>query len=73
MSKIPYGYQMNNDGMITIHETESSVVKNIFQLYLSGNSLGKIASCLAEEKITSPTGNDIWNRQLINYFPTENT
>lgn len=37
----------------------------MFQRYLHGDSLGKIASCLEKQGILSPTGKSKWNREAI--------
>jgi len=48
-----------------MHETESKIVRWIFERYLTGDSLGKIADGLAEQGILSPTGKERWSRQAI--------
>ena len=60
-----FGYTKSSDDDLIINETEAKIVKWIFDRYLSGNSLGKIADALAEQNILSPTGNQKWNRQAI--------
>ena len=37
----------------------------IFNYYLSGASLGKVADMLSEKKIPSPTGKERWTRAAI--------
>ena len=63
---IPYGFLMNNEGKIHVHEQESEAIKIIFDLYLDGFSLGKIVDKLAVEKIISPNGNPMWTRDSVN-------
>jgi hypothetical protein len=41
------------------------VVSWIFEQYLAGNSLGKIAAGLERKGIPSPTGRPKWNREAI--------
>ena len=61
-----YGYIRSNDGSLIINETEAENVRWIYERYLAGDSLGKIADGLTEQGIASPTGNPKWNRQAIN-------
>lgn len=60
-----YGYIKANDGSLTIYESEAKIVRWIFERYLAGDSLGKIAGGLADQSIPSPTGKERWNRQAI--------
>ncbi len=52
----PYGYQKdpNNKHQLIVYEEEANVVKHIFDLYLTGNGLTKIAKILTEEGIPVP-------------------
>ena len=52
-----YGYTINPD--------EAKVVSWIFERYLAGDSLGKIAAGLERQGIPSPTGRPKWNREAI--------
>ena len=60
-----YGYDINPDGELTINPEEAQVVCWIFEQYLAGNSLGKIAAGLEKRSIPSPTGKPRWNREAI--------
>lgn len=61
-----YGYDVGTDGALVVNPTEASVVRWIFDRYLSGDSLGKIAAGLEEQGIPSPTGRPKRNREAIN-------
>jgi len=61
-----YGYDIGENGELTINPDEAAVVRWIFDRYLSGDSLGKIAAGLEERSIPSPTGKSRWNREAIN-------
>ena len=50
-----YGYTVNSDGELEINPVEAKVVVWIFERYLAGDSLGKIAAGLEQQGITSPT------------------
>ena len=50
---------------LTVNPDEAKVVCWIFEQYLVGNSLGKIAAGLERQGIPSPTGRPKWNREAI--------
>ena len=60
-----YGYTINSDGELEINPDEAKVVSWIFERYLAGDSLGKIAAGLERQGIPSPTGKPRWNREAI--------
>lgn len=62
--RIPYGYQMEDNAFIICQE-KAEVVRMIFDYYLSGASLGKVADMLSEKRIPSPTGKEHWTRAAI--------
>ena len=52
----PYGYEKDpeNKYQLIVIQKESEVVKKIFELYLQGNGLTKIAKILTEEEVPVP-------------------
>ena len=60
-----YGYEVGPDGDLTVNPDEEQVVCWIFERYLAGDSLGKIAAGLERQGILSPTGKPKWNRGAI--------
>jgi len=64
-NRICYGYKLNDHGNLAIDEQEAKIVHYIFDLYIYGYSLGKIADSLFERGIESPTGRPKWNREAI--------
>ena len=60
-----YGYVINPEGNLKIDPAEAKVVRWIFERYLDGDSLGKIAAGLEKQGIPSPTGRPKWNREAI--------
>lgn len=60
-----YGYTINPDGELEINPDETRVVSWMFERYLAGDSLGKIAAGLERQGIPSPTGRPKWNREAI--------
>ncbi len=59
------GIQSTPNGELVINTDEAQVILRIFQQYLSGSSLGKIAAGLDKQGISSPTGRPKWNREAI--------
>ena len=60
-----YGYDINPNGELAINPDEAKVVRWIFERYIAGDSLGKIATGLEKQGISSPTGRLKWNREAI--------
>lgn len=60
-----YGYEIGSDGELSVNPDEAKVVCWIFEQYLTGESLGKIAAGLEKQGISSPTGRPRWNREAI--------
>lgn len=48
-----YGYEVGSDGKLTVSTNEARIVCWIFEQYLAGNSLGKIAARLEQQGILS--------------------
>ena len=63
--RVCYGYERDAKGMISLNEKESEIVKMIFNLSKTGNSLEKIQKILLEKQISSPSGNTQWTRAGI--------
>jgi len=60
-----YGYDVGADGELVVNSDEATVVRWIFDRYLSSDSLGKIVAGLERQGIPSPTGRAKWNRETI--------
>lgn len=65
VKRICFGYTQDKDGKLIVNEPEAEIVKWMFESYLSGYSLGKIAKELYRKGIKSPLGKDKWNREAI--------
>lgn len=48
-----------------INPSEAKIVRWMFQRYLHGDSLGRIAAGLERQGVLSPTGKGKWNRETI--------
>ena len=69
-----YGYEVGPNGELTVNLKEAKVVRWIFEQYIAGDSLGKIAAGLEQQGIPSPTGRAKWNREAIDKLgPAEKT
>lgn len=62
--RIIYGYQVIND-RICIKEDDAKAIKLIYDMYLDGCSLRKIADELFSRGIKSPSGKEHWSAQYI--------
>ena len=71
MIRLPYGFMVNQDDVIITNEKEAVIVKSVFQNYLSGDSIGKIAAKLSETGISPPFGNQTWSYATINKILSE--
>jgi len=60
-----FGYKQNEDGELIIDEERAEIVRTIYDLYLSGLSIGLIARELEKKGIKSPQGKDIWSKKSI--------
>lgn len=61
---ILYGYEMKN-GYMEVIESEATVVRNIFSLYIEGKSLKEIAESLTEQGIVYYLEKNKWNKNMV--------
>lgn len=61
---ILYGYEMKN-GYLEVIESEATVVRNIFALYIEGKSLKEIAESLTEQGIVYYLEKNKWNKNMV--------
>jgi len=62
---ILYGYCVAPNGRMVVDQEKASIVKMIYQQYLSGQSLGSIADFLFEHGVPSPRGKERWTQAVI--------
>lgn len=60
-----YGYRKSDNGTLIIYEPEAEVVREVFDLYLSGASVYMIQKHLAAENIKTAKGKDKWSKLAI--------
>lgn len=63
--KTPFAFYKDGLGNIRVDASKTETVRFIYDLYLNGSSLRKIADALYEREILSPTGKDRWAVQVI--------
>ena len=62
---LPYGFVLAPDGSIAIDQEKASVVRRIYQQYLSGMSLKGIADFLFAQGIPSPRDKAKWTQAVL--------
>lgn len=62
----PYGYKLDKECHLLIVPEEAEVIRRIFELYLSGKGMGKIAETLNDENIPNASGK--WSVTGIRYI-----
>lgn len=65
--KAAYGYKLKN-GTLEISEPDATIVRSIFDMYLSGKGLDQIADFLAKAGIHTGNGKAVWNRAAVAYI-----
>lgn len=66
--RIPYAFHLTSTGTLEITENEAETVQMIFDYYLAGASLGKVADMLYTKQISSPTGKEKWTRAAVDHL-----
>ena len=64
---IPYGFKTINDVWVIVEE-QAKIVRLIFNAYINGNSLRKIATQLTQAKVVKNDGTYLWNENIISYI-----
>lgn len=59
-----YGYDVI-DGELIINEQQAEVVRDIYDWYLQGMSLGQIKGKLEENHIKTASGKEVWSKSVI--------
>lgn len=66
--RIPYGFTLTNSGGLETNKSEAENVALIFNFYMAGASLGKVADMLFSKQIPSPTGKAKWTRAAVDHL-----
>lgn len=59
------GYERGADGNLAVNEKEAALVRRIYRLFLQGKSPYAIAKLLTEEQVKTPSGKDVWSKQVV--------
>ena len=59
------GYRLDEDGKPVIVEKEAEIVREIFRLFSSGVSMGKVAKLMTDRGIIRRNGSSVWNRRNV--------
>ena len=62
---VQYGYYLAPNGHVAINQEKANIVRMIYQQYLSGMSLGRIADFLFKRDIPSPKDRDRWTQPVL--------
>lgn len=64
---LPYGFKTENDMWIIVEE-QAKIVRLIFNAYINGNSMRRIADQLKQAKVIKNDGTYNWNEKYIGYI-----
>lgn len=59
------GYEKGEDGNMQIVESEAEIVRQIYGLFLDGQTPSSIASLLTESHIPTPAGKEVWQGSTV--------
>lgn len=62
---VSYGYYIAPNGHVGIEQEKANIVRMIYQQYLSGMSLGRIADFLFKSNIPFPKGKKRWTQTVL--------
>ena len=65
LSRLPYGFDYNEDGSWAIDREKALIINRIYDDYLSGKSMLRIAKDLTQDKIPSPKNNSAWGQTTV--------
>jgi len=60
-----FGYYTDTNGDLQINKEEAAVVRSIFEMYLSGESLVGIIGILEARNVKTATGKDKWSKNTL--------
>lgn len=70
LSQAPYGYRLDAQGGLRIHQDEAQIVRRIYNEFLSGMSIQEIATGLKSEGVPKLRGNPVWSYTGVRYILT---
>lgn len=60
-----YGYRKGADGILEIVPEQAEIVRDIYDRYLDGYSIGQISDYLKTKGIASPWGSKVWDKKSV--------
>lgn len=66
---LPYGYYLGENDEWIINEEQAKIVRIIFNAYIGGMSLGKIANELKQAGVPKGNGSIEWEENRVRYIP----
>ena len=63
--RICYGYTHGQEGKLIIHEEQAEIIRLIYEMSASGDSLARISAHLEEMGIPSPRGKKVWSKETL--------
>lgn len=64
---VPFGFRLI-DGVMTPHEEESEIVRQMFKKYLEGYSTPELARWLESQGVSTKNGRSKWNIRIISHM-----
>lgn len=65
---LPYGYELDENGNWIINEEQARIVRVIFNAYIGGTSLHKIAEELSKARVIKNDGTANWTGKRVSYM-----
>ena len=66
--RVCYGYTHGQEGKLIIHEEQAEIVRLIYEMSASGDSLARISAYLEEMGIQPPRGKTVRTRETLRIF-----
>ena len=64
-NRICFGYRQDESGRLVIDDKDAEIVREIFRLYLEGNSIREVIGELSNRNILSPNGHAQWSVECV--------
>lgn len=70
LSQPPYGYRLDENGMLVIQPQEAEIVRRIFESFLTGKGIQQIGKELEDQNIPKFRGEAVWSKNVVRYILT---
>lgn len=65
LSQPPYGYRLDENGMLVIQPQEAEIVRRIFESFLTGKGIQQIGKELEDQNIPKFRGEAVWSKNVV--------